>query len=128
AAAQLVPSLQGEKLPWREGKAANLPYDFNLVVSAGGTELVSNNCLACHAAYLNGELVIGLGRHDVDFTNTTGLASSLPELDPETDAGQELAKFKARTATVAPYIQTKTIGTNPADIIAVVLAAHRDPE
>jgi mono/diheme cytochrome c family protein len=127
-AAQLVPSLQGETLPWREGNAANLPFDFNLVVSAGGTELVSNNCLSCHAGYLNGELVIGLGRHDVDFTNTTGIASMLPELDPDTDAGAELAKFKIRTQTVAPYIQTKTIGTNPADIVAVVLAAHRDSE
>ncbi|HVI01081.1 MAG TPA: hypothetical protein VM869_20325 [Enhygromyxa sp.] len=128
AAAQLVPSLQGEKLPWRDGKAAELPYDFNLVVSAGGTELVSNNCLSCHAGYLNGELVIGLGRHDADFTNTTGIASMLPTLDPETDAGMELAKFKARTQVAAPYIQTYTIGTNPADIVAIVLAAHRDPD
>jgi mono/diheme cytochrome c family protein len=128
AAAQLVPSLQGETLPWRDGKAADLPFDWNLVVSEGGTELVSANCLTCHAGYLNGELVIGLGRHDADFTNTTGIASLLPELDPETDAGQELAKFKARTEVVAPFIQTYTIGTNPAEIVAVVLAAHRDPE
>jgi hypothetical protein len=128
AAAQVVASLQGEKLPWREGKAADLPYDFNLVVSPTGTELVTANCLSCHGGYLNGELVIGLGRHDVDFTNTIGLANMLPDLDPETDAGAELAKFKARTAAFAPYIQTRTIGSNPADIVAVVLASHRDPE
>ncbi|MFO7568122.1 MAG: hypothetical protein R6X02_36110 [Enhygromyxa sp.] len=127
-AAQIVPSLQGETLPWRDGKAADLPYDFNLVVSEGGTELVSANCLSCHAGYLNGELVIGLGRHDADFTNTTGLASFLPELDPDTDAGYELAKFKSRTQTLAPHIQTHTIGTNPADVVAVVLASHRDPD
>jgi hypothetical protein len=127
-AAQLVPALQGETLPWREGLAADLPYSFNLVTSAGGTDLVTSNCLTCHAGYLNGELVIGLGAHDADYTDTIGLASFLPELDPNTDAGLELAKFKARTQTFAPFIQTKTVGSNPADIVAVVLAAHRDPD
>jgi mono/diheme cytochrome c family protein len=127
-AAQIVPSLQGETLPWRDGMAAELPYSFNLITSAGGTPLVTANCLTCHASYLNGELVIGLGVHDADYTDTVALAGFLPNLDPETDAGAELAKFKARTQALAPYIQTYTIGTNPADIMAVVLSSHRDPE
>jgi hypothetical protein len=126
-AAQLVPALQGETLPWREGNAADLPYSFNLITSAGGTELVTGNCLACHAGYLNGELVLGLGNHAADYTDTVAFADLLPDLDPDTDAGQELAKFKVRTQTVAPFIQTYTVGTNPADIVAVVLSAHRDP-
>jgi mono/diheme cytochrome c family protein len=127
-AAQLVPSLQGETLPWREGLAAELPYSWNLITSPGGTDLVSANCLTCHAGYLNGELVIGLGAHDADYTDTLAFAELLPDLDPDTDAGQELAKLKARTLAIAPYIQTFTVGTNPADIIAVVLSAHRDSE
>jgi heterodisulfide reductase subunit A len=45
----LVPALQGEPLPWREGDAATLPYNFNLITSAGGTPLVTANCLTCHA-------------------------------------------------------------------------------
>lgn len=127
-AAQVVPSLQGETLPWRDGLAAELPYSWNLITSAGGTDLVTANCLTCHAGYLNGELVLGLGVHDADYTDTLAFAQLLPDLDPETDAGQELAKFKARTLAIAPYIQTYTVGTNPADIIAVVLSAHRDPD
>ena len=127
-AAQVVPSLQGETLPWRDGAAADLPYDFNLITAPSGVELVTANCLTCHAGYFDGELILGLGRHDANFTNTTGIASLLPELDPNTDAGAELAKFKSRSATLAPWIQTYTIGTNPADIVASVLASHRDPE
>jgi hypothetical protein len=127
-AAQLIPALQGETLPWREGLAAELPYSYNLITSAGGTDLVTANCLTCHAGYLNGELVIGLGDHAGDYTDTLAFAELLPDLDPNTDAGAELAKFKARTLAIAPYIQTLTVGTNPADIIAVVLSAHRDPD
>ena len=127
-AAQLVPSLQGEPLPWRDGEAASLPYNFNLITSVGGTQLVTANCLTCHAGYLDGELVIGLGDHTANYTDAVALANFLPDLDPETDAGAELAKFKARTLALAPFIETFTIGTNPADIVAVVLAAHRDPD
>lgn len=119
----------GESLPWREGKNANVPYNWNVIMSEGGTELAAMNCLTCHAGKLNGELVIGLGRHDADYTGDFSLLLNLiPELPEFTDAGKEMNKFKARYDALSPYIQTKTIGANPADNVAVILASHRDPD
>ncbi|PRQ03892.1 hypothetical protein [Enhygromyxa salina] len=118
----------GQPLPWRDGKAATLPYNWNLVVSEGGTELAAMNCLTCHAGQLNGELVIGLGRHDADFTQDLGaLLSVLPPLPEWTDAGHEINKFVGRYEALGPHIKTYTIGTNPADDVAVILASHRNP-
>ena len=118
----------GEALPWREGKAADLPYNWNLVESEGGTELATMNCLTCHAGEFNGELVIGLGRHDADFTQDIGsLLGALPPLPPLTDGAVELNKFIGRYQALGPHIRTYTVGTNPADDVAVVLAAHRNP-
>ncbi|MCA9718793.1 MAG: hypothetical protein KC468_29255, partial [Myxococcales bacterium] len=119
----------GEQLAWREGKNANLPYNWNVVYSEGGTELAAMNCLTCHAGKFNGELVIGLGRHDADFTDDFGaLLGLLPTLPEWTDAGKEINKFVGRYDALGPYIQTATIGTNPADNVAVILASHRDPD
>ena len=118
----------GESLAWREGKNATLPYNWNLVVSEGGTELAAMNCLTCHAGEFNGELVFGLGRHDADFTDDFGaLLALLPTLPEWTDGGAQINKFKGRYEALGPYIQTYVVGTNPADDVAVILAAHRNP-
>ena len=118
----------GEAWAWREGKNANLPYNWNLVVSEGGTELAAMNYLTCHAGKLNGETIIGLGRHDADFTqNLGGLLSALPPLPDWTDAGVEINKFVSRYNALGPFIETYTIGSNPADDVAVILASHRNP-
>ena len=118
----------GEALPWREGKNATLPYNWNLVVSEAGTELAAMNCLTCHAGELNGELIIGLGRHDADFTQDFGsMLALLPTLPEWSDSGAQINKFKSRYEALGPYIQTYTIGSNPADDVAVILASHRNP-
>jgi len=118
----------GEAWAWREGKNAELPYNWNLVVSEGGTELAAMNCLTCHAGKFNGETVIGLGRHDADFTLDIGsLLGLLPPLPEFTDAGAEINKFIGRYEALGPYIKTYTVGTNPADDVAVILASHRNP-
>ena len=117
----------GEALPWREGKAANLPYNWNLVVTEGGGELATMNCLTCHAGEVNGELVIGLGRHDADYTQDLGgLLDLLPPLPPLTEGAAELDKFIDRYKILGPHITTYTVGTNPADIVAIILASHRN--
>ncbi|NVB42594.1 hypothetical protein G6O69_32520 [Pseudenhygromyxa sp. WMMC2535] len=118
----------GEALAWREGKNANLPYNWNLVETEAGTELAAMNCLTCHAGEFDGELVIGLGRHDADFTDDFGsLLALLPSLPEWTDAAAQINKFAGRYEVLGPYIQTYVVGTNPADDVAVILAAHRNP-
>ncbi|MBL9099959.1 MAG: hypothetical protein JNL82_03320 [Myxococcales bacterium] len=120
---------EADRLPGRDGKNAALPYHQTAFTSAGGVELVSANCLQCHAGRINGELVIGLGDSTGDYTapvgSTAALAAALLS-DPAEQA--ELQRFVDRLAAIEPYTQTLTIGVNPADAVAAVLFAHRDRE
>lgn len=118
----------GQTLAWREGKNATLPYNWNLITTEAGTELAAMNCLTCHAGELDGKLIIGLGRHDADFTQDLGsLLSLLPTLPEWTDEGVQINKFMQRYQALGPYIKTYVVGSNPADDVAVILASHRNP-
>ncbi|MFV8754879.1 hypothetical protein ACNOYE_30395 [Nannocystaceae bacterium ST9] len=117
-----------EVFDWRSGKNATVPYNWNVISSDGGTDLAVMNCLTCHAGQINGELVIGLGRTDVDYTGDfSGLLGGLPVLPDITDAGKELNKFRKRYEAIGPYIGMYTIGSNPALMVAILLAAHYNP-
>ncbi|WP_276082597.1 c-type cytochrome [Nannocystis punicea] len=117
------------RLPGRDGKNATLPYDKTAFVGASGVELVSANCLQCHAGEIDGKLFVGLGNASGDFTVKVGGSAALADLlldDPAEKA--ELQRFVARLNAVEPYTQTLTLGANPADNIAAVLFSHRDPD
>ena len=116
-------------LPGREGRNAELPYQLTAHVNADGVEIVSSNCLYCHASRFDGELIVGLGNEFLDFTgdprggvNEAGL---YVRGDDETAAWKRWAD---RIEGIAPYIQTSTIGVNPATNLTWALMAHRDPE
>jgi len=52
----------------REGDNAGLPYQFNAVNANNGVKVAAPNCLTCHAGFLNGELIPGLGNSTFDYT------------------------------------------------------------
>ncbi len=115
-------------LPGRTGDDANLPYNYSTAMSAEGVEVVTANCLTCHAGHINGQLVVGLGAADGDFTSDQAqyidLVGSLVS-DPTEKA--ELQRFSDRMHALTGYAQTVTVGTNPADSLTSALMAHRDP-
>ncbi len=117
-----------ERLDGREGRNPDLPYYQTAFTTKSGVEVVSANCLICHMGEINGELVLGLGNNDRDYTidaaATVNAAASLVT-DPAERA--EILKFAERMTAIAPYTRTRTIGANPADNLAAVLFAHRDP-
>ena len=118
----------GPKLDWRPGKNADVPVGWNVVTLEDNSELVVPNCLNCHAAEFDGELILGLGRHDADFTTDLGAALQLaPALPPLNDAGAQFNKFLERYAVVGPPSTMLTVGTNPAIVYAIVLVSHRNP-
>ena len=117
-----------DMLPGREGRNATLPYHLTAHVNDAGVEVVSSNCLLCHAGRIEGELVIGLGNPFADFTadardlvNRVGRFVQGPN---ETAAWQRWAD---RIEGIAPHIRTTTIGSNPATNLSWALMAHRDP-
>ncbi len=117
------------KLPGRTGRNAELPYSVTAFTARSGVELVTSNCLSCHAAPFNGELIIGLGNEFLDFTNdpVVSVEAAGAYVRGEAEAA-EWRKWADRVATIAPYMLTDTIGVNPASNLTLALLAHRDPE
>jgi mono/diheme cytochrome c family protein len=119
---------EGELLAWREGKNAQVPYSWTVSEAPDGSEFVGPNCLQCHGGQFNGELIIGLGRHDLDMTTDMGsLLSVVPPLLPITDANALMNKFVERYSAIGPWSTMRTVGTNSAIMYAVALVNHRDP-
>jgi mono/diheme cytochrome c family protein len=116
-------------LPRREGRNAELPYFMTAHVNADGVEIVSNNCLTCHATKLDGAVVVGLGDAFADFTgdprSLVNQAGRFVRGEAETAAWRHWAE---RIDGIAPHIRTETIGDNPATNLSWALMAHRDPE
>ncbi len=119
----------GAPLPGREGHNADLPHNWTAHVAADGAEIVSLNCLECHAGEFNGELIVGLGKADADYTQSLGGAlGGIPVPDLPVPGIEQMARMAQRYEALGPHIQTFTVGTNPADKVAAVLAAHHDAE
>ncbi|MBC8073988.1 MAG: hypothetical protein IAG13_37055 [Deltaproteobacteria bacterium] len=117
----------GEPLPGRTGDAADMPYNWNVGVAASGVKLATQNCLSCHAGKFDGELVVGLGDADTDFTlRFDQLLALVPT--PTLPGGDlaELTRYLDRLKVLGPYTTMRTVGTNPAEPLAVTLVAHRD--
>ncbi len=116
-------------LPGREGRNAELPPAATAHVDADGVEVVASNCLTCHAARIEDELIVGLGNEFGDFTRDPAdfalRAGAYVRGPAETAAWEHWAD---RIEGIAPYIRTRTVGVNPAPNLTWALMAHRDPE
>ena len=118
----------------RTGINEDLNYGFNGYINDDGVSLVVTNCLQCHAGYVDNQFILGLGNTFADYT--TNQAAALPYLDnlviseygidsPEYDAFYPF--FRALEATGA-FLRTKTVGSNPANKLALILAANRNQD
>ncbi|MGH8559943.1 MAG: hypothetical protein ACRESZ_21320 [Methylococcales bacterium] len=116
-------------LPGRNAQNRDLPYLLTNHTTAGNVRLVSGNCLLCHAGYFNNRLIIGLGNEFLDFTGDPSVQAEQmgAYVDDEAEA-REWEKWADRIAAIAPYIQTDTLGMNPAVNLTFALMAHKDPE
>jgi len=117
------------QLVGRKGRNAELPYMLTAFTAESGVELVTSNCLGCHAAPFDGELVIGLGNEFLDFTRDSIVAVEGMGAYVEGDAEvAEWRKWADRIARILPYQMTDTFGVNPAVTMTFGLLAHRNPE
>lgn len=124
---QLIADQSVVEVEGRHARADGLPFASNVFTNAEGLSIVSSNCLTCHGTVLFGELVLGLGNEFLDFTGDASLpierAGALVRGEQEIAAWERLAD---RMAAIAPYIQTRTVGSNPANNLTFALIAHRD--
>jgi mono/diheme cytochrome c family protein len=117
-------------LPGRTGKNAKVPYNWTVHTSkSSGAEIVSLNCLECHAGRFNGELMLGLGKADADYTESIGGAlAKIPVPGIPIPGLEELTRMAQRYQAIGDYVKMLTVGTNPADTLAAVLSTHRDKD
>jgi mono/diheme cytochrome c family protein len=115
------------RLPGREGKNAELPYAQTAFTSKSGVELVTQNCLFCHAGFFKGKLIVGLGDHLANFTqDQTGTAELAGNLIKDEKEKAEWRKWADRVKALGKHVVAPVRGVNVADNITAVLIAHRD--
>lgn len=119
---------EGEPLPGRTGKNAQVPYNWTVHTSkSSGAEIVSLNCLECHAGHFNGDLVIGLGKADADYTEQIGgFLAEIPIPGIPIPGLEEMTRMAQRYQAVGDYTRMIVVGTNPADSLAAVLSTRHD--
>jgi cytochrome c5 len=117
------------RLPGRTGRNATLPYYQTAFTTKSGVEVVSLNCLVCHATTLQGQVVLGLGNASYDFTvDQSSSAEAVGALLSDPEERAEWRKWADRVQAIAPFTKPTTVGVNPADNLAAALFAHRDRE
>ena len=115
----------------REGEAAEVRFDFNVVKAPNGESIVVPNCLQCHADFFDGQLMIGLGNSTGDFTKTKNLKvyekilMAFLKFSPRKYEAAREAMMVARD--IGDDFYTDVVGVNPADRLTTLLVAHRDP-
>ena len=119
---------ESERLLERDGRNAELPYALTSHVNEDGVEVISNNCLTCHAGRIDDKIIIGLGNEFGDFTRDPSRlvlqTGNYVRGAAETEAWEHWAD---RIDAIAPYTQTKTIGVNPAPNLTWALMSRIDP-
>jgi mono/diheme cytochrome c family protein len=117
----------------RKGNNENITYEYTAVKANNGEILIAPNCLQCHAQVVDDKLYIGMGNSFSDFAMDErfnpevlkGIGSMLKLTKPQQYEASK--SFIDVASTIGPYLVTETRGVNPADRLAAVLAAHRDP-
>jgi len=116
----------------RDGRNTGIRHDFNVVQAPNGEEVIVPNCLQCHAQEFNGELIIGLGNANADFTGPKGFDSNILEgvlnkyMKLNKKKGEAAKEFLTVSKAISTQILTPVRGVNSADKLAAVLITHRD--
>ena len=116
----------------RTGKNANVEEGYNVVRTSDSVDIVIPTCMQCHSQVFEGKLYVGLGNTFKDFSNISG--QKVPGAGikfMQASAPRQYHAFKAFLQSynaVNPEIETEVRGVNPADRLAAVLVAHRDPK
>lgn len=118
----------------RGGENGKMRFDFNAVKAYNDELIAVPNCLQCHAEIFDGRLIIGLGSSAGDFTADQKLNSKFIETAFTTYLKLSPKKYEASKDFIRVYqtigkdLFTQSVGPNPADRLAALLAAHRNPE
>jgi hypothetical protein len=122
-----------DKILKRQGDNAKVDYPYTVVTTSYNTRAVGANCLNCHASYINNEFVMGLGNSTFDFSTDQTATLNLLDLVMKSNYSlnspdyQAFIPYKRGFQAISPLTITETVGVNPADKYAAILASHRNP-
>ena len=130
----LLPPIESNVLE-REGESAGIPASFNLFTARNGVEVVGGvTCAGCHAAPLHGEVILGLGNHQSDYTTLDLSTFELAGLAVENRYGDDSPEYDAfypllrGAEAISPHIIAPVLGLNTAFSMERAAVAYRDPE
>jgi mono/diheme cytochrome c family protein len=118
----------------RTGINASINFQYNAFISKNGAAIVAPNCFQCHGGYVDNKFIIGLGNTQADFTTDQSAVAGLLDglvvnrYGINSKEYESYQPFSRSIKKVGPNLKTNTVGSNAADKLALVLAAHRDIE
>lgn len=128
---QIDSTVRKDTILMREGDNALVPWFSIAFKTDNGATVVSGSCFSCHAATIAGEMTLGLGSRNSEFTNIKLWQQPFfPWLvkqnatEAEWEATQDYIHWLAHSF---PWIKTDQVGLNPAFRLEEAFAAHRDP-
>lgn len=117
------------EVPGRTGLNRTLEYRFNAFNTRGGTPVVNFSCLSCHAGQVGDQVIVGLGNAFSDYTqDVRKLFFAAQHFVRGAAEEMEYDRFMEPIGAVAPYIQPRVAGVNPAVNLTYAVFAHRDPK
>ncbi|MEL7123792.1 MAG: hypothetical protein AAFO07_30415 [Bacteroidota bacterium] len=119
----------------RTGLSANLPAGFNVYELENGTSMAAGlTCFGCHASYLNGDFVPGLGNSFINLTFDQSFLFSIIDFAVSSQYGkdspewEEYSRFSRGALATGPYAIAPFMGVNPAFMLEQAGVANRNPE
>lgn len=131
----IIPKLGNYKdtLFHRKGESSRLSYENMVFEAQNGAKVMSGNCFTCHAAFLNGKFIPGLGNSLDDYTKDFSFQMKLINFlvkrkfkkgTPEREAYQT---YSQTTPQALSYIVPPNPGVNPAFRLEEAYGKIRNP-
>ncbi len=116
----------------RLGINKGINYQYTASKSNIGVNVVSQNCLRCHAQKIDNKIIVGLGNNLSNYTvnenaNLTTIEFGIKQLyGINSNEWKAYEQFGKGAKAIAPQVLTSAFGVNPADKVFAVLAGHRN--
>ncbi len=117
----------------RKGDNANLPYSFTAFDMENGAKVMTGTCFTCHASYLDGQLIVGLGDSKSNYTKSLSIfalgINAMVKLKYRRNSSerQNFQPYGHLMPKGMRYIVTPNPGVNPAFRLEEGYANFRDP-
>jgi len=118
----------------REGESAKIAPMFNVAEASNGVQILAGSCLTCHAGYLDGQYIVGLGNTLFDYSKNLSPQFKMARFlinkkykkdSPEREAFQIYGDINKEAF---PYIICPNPGVNPAFKLEEGYMKSRDPK